>query len=75
MRKIIHIDMEALYAGVERRDNPEFLGKPLAADYSKKPIRLMGLTVGNAQDLEIPEVYQLEFYFGKDNFHLTNNRV
>jgi len=33
-------------------------------DYSQKKIRLMGLTVSNAQDLETPEVYQLEFDFG-----------
>ena len=35
-----------------------------AVDFSAKPIRLMGLTVSNAQDLDRPEVYQLEFDFG-----------
>jgi nucleotidyltransferase/DNA polymerase involved in DNA repair len=29
-RKIIHIDMEAFYASVVQRDNPELRGKPLA---------------------------------------------
>ncbi len=32
-------------------------------DYSEKKIRLMGLTVSNAQDLDRPEVYQLELEF------------
>ncbi len=36
-----------------------------AVDYSQKPIRLMGLTVSGAQDLDRPEVWQLEFDFGE----------
>ena len=34
MRKIIHIDMDAFYASIEQRDNPEYKGKPLAVGYS-----------------------------------------
>ena len=29
-RKIIHIDMDAFYASIEQRDNPEYKDKPIA---------------------------------------------
>lgn len=36
IRKIIHIDMDAFYASVEQRDNPQYRDKPLAVGASPR---------------------------------------
>jgi nucleotidyltransferase/DNA polymerase involved in DNA repair len=48
-RKIIHIDMDAFYASVEQRDNPDLRGKPVAVGGSRE----RGVVAGPAIEQEV----------------------
>src|ERR1700759_1101240 len=66
VRKIIHIDMDAFYASVEQRDNPEYRGIPLVVGGSPEgrgggvgTARYEGGKIGNRSAMSSKQALQL----------------
>lgn len=79
-RKIIHIDMDAFYASVEQRDNPEYKNKPIvvggagvrgvvsAASYEARKYGIFSAMSGKLAKLKCPSVI-----FVKPRFEVYKN--
>ena len=85
IRKIVHVDMDAFFASVEQRDNPELRGKPIAvgggsergvvaaASYEARPFGVRSAMSGRQAKKLCPELIFVSSNF--DRYKEASNQI